>query len=253
MTDGGKEAVRVDEDVVAASEVRRLKERVRELERIGRRTRTCMLLIMAIALTVETFLIFRGSQNERAFIQYAQVRQFVIQSTLDRSSSPIIVLGDSIVELSTLPRFLCNHAVVNAGISGAQTTSGLGAILKQSLRGKRATLVILSLGTNDALISRRTDNFAGAYKALLAEITPLAEHIAVMAIPALDSPVEANERINEYNAAIFIAAKEQEIDFVPLPQMPNPHTTDGIHLDIDGYSIWDAAFLGEARKICPRE
>ena len=37
--EGGKEAVRVDEDVVAASEVRRLEERVRELERLlGRKT-----------------------------------------------------------------------------------------------------------------------------------------------------------------------------------------------------------------------
>ena len=32
--EGGKEAVRVDEDVVAASEVRRLEERGRELERL---------------------------------------------------------------------------------------------------------------------------------------------------------------------------------------------------------------------------
>jgi transposase len=34
MSEGGKEAVRVDEDVVAASEVRRLVQRVRELERL---------------------------------------------------------------------------------------------------------------------------------------------------------------------------------------------------------------------------
>ena len=219
----------------------------------SRRTIVRMLLIMAIALTVGTFLFFRGSQKERAFIQYAQVRQFAIQSTLDRFSSPIIVLGDSIVELSTLPRSLCNHAVINAGISGAQTTSGLGAILKQSLRGKRATLIILSLGTNDALMSRSIDHFAGAYKALLADITPLAEHVAVMAIPALDSPVEANERVNAYNAVISMVAKEQGIDFVPLPQMPQPHTTDGLHLNIDGYSIWDAALLDQAKLICPRE
>jgi transposase len=39
MSEGGKEAVRVDEDVVAASEVRRLEDRVRELERLlGRKT-----------------------------------------------------------------------------------------------------------------------------------------------------------------------------------------------------------------------
>src|SRR6185369_11428101 len=39
MSEGGKEAVRADEDVVAASEVRRLEQRVRDLERmLGRKT-----------------------------------------------------------------------------------------------------------------------------------------------------------------------------------------------------------------------
>ena len=39
MSEGGKEAVRADDEVVAASQVRRLEERVRELERLlGRKT-----------------------------------------------------------------------------------------------------------------------------------------------------------------------------------------------------------------------
>ena len=49
MSEGGKEAVRVDEDVVAASEVRRLEERVRELERLLRR-KTMELEILKEAL-----------------------------------------------------------------------------------------------------------------------------------------------------------------------------------------------------------
>jgi transposase len=39
MTEGGQEAVRADDDVVPAADVRRLEERVRELERqLGRKT-----------------------------------------------------------------------------------------------------------------------------------------------------------------------------------------------------------------------
>jgi transposase len=39
MSEGGKQAVRADEEVVPASELRRLQERVRELERLlGRKT-----------------------------------------------------------------------------------------------------------------------------------------------------------------------------------------------------------------------
>jgi transposase len=52
MSEGGKEAVRADDDVVAASEVRRLEERVRELERLlGRKTMEVEILKEALELT----------------------------------------------------------------------------------------------------------------------------------------------------------------------------------------------------------
>ena len=51
MSEGGKQAVRADEDVVAASEVRRLEERVRELERLlGRKTMEVEILKEALDL-----------------------------------------------------------------------------------------------------------------------------------------------------------------------------------------------------------
>ena len=51
MSEGGKEAVRADDEVVAASEVRRLEERVRELERLlGRKTMEVEILKEALNL-----------------------------------------------------------------------------------------------------------------------------------------------------------------------------------------------------------
>lgn len=51
MSEGGKEAVRVDDDVVGANEVRRLEERVRDLERIlGRKTLEVEILKEALEL-----------------------------------------------------------------------------------------------------------------------------------------------------------------------------------------------------------
>ena len=52
MSEGGKEAVRADDAVVAASEVRRLEERVRELERLlGRKTMEVEILKEALELS----------------------------------------------------------------------------------------------------------------------------------------------------------------------------------------------------------
>ena len=51
MSEGGKEAVRADDAVVAASEFRRLEERVRELERLlGRKTMEVEILKEALDL-----------------------------------------------------------------------------------------------------------------------------------------------------------------------------------------------------------
>src|SRR3974390_2392192 len=51
MSEGGKQAIRADEDVVPASEARRLEERVRELERLlGRKTMEVEILKEALEL-----------------------------------------------------------------------------------------------------------------------------------------------------------------------------------------------------------
>jgi transposase len=51
MSEGGQQAVRADEEVVAASELRRLEERVRELERLlGRKTMEVEILKEALEL-----------------------------------------------------------------------------------------------------------------------------------------------------------------------------------------------------------
>ena len=67
MSEGGKEAVRADEDVVAASEVRRLEERVRDLERLlGRKTMEVEILKEALDLArVKNRPCCRGRTHRR--------------------------------------------------------------------------------------------------------------------------------------------------------------------------------------------
>ena len=52
MTDGGREAVRTDDEVISASDARRLEDRVRELERqLGRKTLEVEILKEALERT----------------------------------------------------------------------------------------------------------------------------------------------------------------------------------------------------------
>ena len=60
MAEGGKEAVRVDEEVVGATEVRELKRKIRELERLlGRKTMEAEILKEALELARPKKLISR--------------------------------------------------------------------------------------------------------------------------------------------------------------------------------------------------
>lgn len=60
MSEGGKQAVKADDEVVAAAEVRELKKRIRELERVlGRKTLENEILKEAVAVAQEKKLISR--------------------------------------------------------------------------------------------------------------------------------------------------------------------------------------------------
>jgi lysophospholipase L1-like esterase len=185
-------------------------------------------------------------------------RQLILHYTLDRIDNPIIVLGDSIAEASTLPRSLCGHPLVNAGLSGASTASDLGAWLSGALPGKRAAMIVVSLGTNDAVASRRQEAYAANYSKLLAQLSAMASRVVVLAVPpiearnkvSVDARNEFMRSIDGYNSALSDLARSAGTDFVALPQMPDPHTIDGVHLNAGGYSVWDAAILQAAASIC---
>src|SRR5450756_1324687 len=187
---------------------------------------------------------------------HAATRQFVIQSTLARFDDAIVILGDSIVEASTLPRSLCGHAIVNAGIGGASTASHLGSVLSQALGDKRAALVIVSLGTNDAAIPNSVERYRSNYRALLTELAALTPRRAIAAIPPPEAGFEEAKKvsialIDSYNAILPQLAEEASATFIPLPALPDRHTIDGIHLNAAGYEVWDRAILqGIEAELC---
>ena len=69
---------------------------------------------------------FSYARKQSISESHRQARQIILYFTLSRVDNPIIIVGDSIVEASTLPRELCGHAIVNAGLNGASTSSDLG-------------------------------------------------------------------------------------------------------------------------------
>jgi lysophospholipase L1-like esterase len=191
---------------------------------------------------------------------HRQARQFVLRYTLSRVDQAIVILGDSVTEASTLPRTLCDHAVVNAGLNGASTASDLGAWLIEALDGRRAAAILIALGTNDALQGRAQEEFEANYQSLLVELKAATDHLAVLGIPPVEVrgrmppqyQAETMERINAFNAALPVLAGRGGAAFAALPPMPAPHTIDGVHLDAAGYAAWDAAVLKGVSGACSK-
>lgn len=191
---------------------------------------------------------------------HRHTRQIMLHYTFSRFERPIVVLGDSITEASTLPRSLCGRAVVNAGLDGASTASDLGTWLMEVLNGRRAAAILIALGTNDGLQGRAQEEFEANYRSLLAKLKAATDHLVVLGIPSVevrgrmpvDYQAETMKRIDAFNAVLPALAEKAGATFAALPPMGAPHTIDGIHLDASGYAVWDAAVLKGASVACSK-
>jgi hypothetical protein len=206
-----------------------------------------VLAVLAIVALAVGISYFRKDAAE----SHRHARQAILNFTFSRLGEPIIILGDSITEASTLPRSLCDHGIVNAGLNGAATTSDLGTWLIEALDGRRAAAILVALGTNDALMAHSAQAFGANTTSLLAQLKTVTDHLAVLDIPAVEMRGrmtaemrdEAMGRIDALNAALPALAEKAGAAFIALPTMATPHTIDGVHLDAAGYAVWDAAVL----------
>ena len=218
----------------------------------GARLAIAVLAIGALAAGASYF------RKEAVADSHRQARKFIVHYTLSRLDQPIIVVGDSLAEASTLPRTYCGHPVVNAGLNGASTSSDLGSWLIEALDGRRAAAVLVALGTNDALLKHSMRDFETSYVALLTQLAKATDHLAVLGIPSIEvrgrvTPELRSEtmgRIDAFNALLPALAGKSSAAFVALPPMPAPHTIDGVHLDAAGYAVWDDAVLKGVRGAC---
>ena len=190
--------------------------------------------------------------------EHRHTRQLMLHFTFERLEDPVIVVGDSLVEASTLPRSICGHPVVNAGLNAASTASDLGNWLAVALGGKRAAMIVVALGTNDALVAASRQQFSDRYGALLEQLSKLSPRLVALAIPPVEARLrmtvelrdQANKAIGELNAVLPDLAARHGAAFAPLPDMPTPHTVDGVHLDAEGYLVWDKAIMQAAAGVC---
>jgi GDSL-like lipase/acylhydrolase family protein len=220
----------------------------------GARIGFAVLVLAAGALAVGASYLRKNAAAET----HRYARQAILHFTLSRVDQPIIIIGDSLTEASMLPRFVCGHPIINAGLDGASAASDLGTWLTEVLDGRRATAILVALGTNDALLKHSALDFEKNYLELLAQLSKVTDHLAVLGIPAVETRggmtaerlTDAMSRVDALNAMLPALASKGHAAFIALPPMPAPHTIDGVHLDAAGYAVWDDAVLKGVAGAC---
>jgi lysophospholipase L1-like esterase len=229
---------------------------VRDLDFGGNMNRARIgMVVLAIGVLAAGASYFR---KQPATESHRYARQVILYYTLSRADQPIIIVGDSLTEASTLPRTFCGHPVVNAGLNGASSASDLGTWLTAALDGRRAAAILVALGTNDALLKHSAQDFETNYLELLAELSKVTDHLSVLGIPAVETRgrmtaelrTEAMSRIDALNALLPALAGKGRANFVALPPMSAAYTIDGVHLDNAGYAAWDEAVLKGVAVAC---
>jgi hypothetical protein len=128
-------------------------------------------------------------------LELSHERFYAIKAEIRHTPDPVIVLGDSIVQGASLPKWICGQAVVNAGVVGAAVGyfERHGAELLGSSRPK---LIVLAVGINDASpIAGR--QFRSRYRktvALLSRAAPV--------VVATITPVRSGDASSVYDAKL---------------------------------------------------
>jgi lysophospholipase L1-like esterase len=177
-------------------------------------------------------------------LELSHERFYAIKAEIRHTPDPVIVLGDSIVQGASLPKWICGQAVVNAGVVGAAVGyfERHGAELLGSSRPK---LIVLAVGINDASpIAGR--QFRSRYRktvALLSRAAPV--------VVATITPVRSGDASSVYDARLvpsFNDTIKSTPDVKAVIDLNGPlssanWTTDGIHLGPQGYALWSKAMV----------
>ncbi|HTI31673.1 MAG TPA: GDSL-type esterase/lipase family protein [Sphingomonas sp.] len=179
---------------------------------------------------------------------YYDTRRLVILAHARQTADPVIILGDSVVDMAELPE-LCGQTVLNAGVSGARTAA-VEQLARDVLTIYRPKLVIVAVGLNDAHRDAGTSDadFIQKYRAIVARARMTGADVRATTIPPVGPA--GTGRADEFNRA-RIAGLNALIRQTGVPVLevnaalanedgiePAVFTDDGVHPNARGYGVW---------------
>jgi lysophospholipase L1-like esterase len=178
-------------------------------------------------------------------------------TTTEPRSGAVVMLGDSQTEQCEWAELLHKYAlpqpVLNRGIVGDQV-EGLRGRLPEVLR-HRPSKIFLCIGVNDLLLDKDYRTIEQGYRDIVRKIRSDSKSTQLVLISVLPVNNEvkrigiSNQQITELNNRIQQIARDNAVPYVDLftplldgtGNLNERFTTDGIHLNGDGYLRWRTA------------
>lgn len=170
--------------------------------------------------------------------------------TLPKSEADIVFLGDSLTDCCEWQEFFRNVSIKNRGIS-ADTTNGILNRIDEIVEPQPQKVFIL-IGINDLNQGRRIDDIFNNYQLILKVFKEKAPQTKVFVQSLL--PVNnqrfpnngVNSKVTELNTKLKNLAQDLSFQYIDLfssfldedYQLDTRYTTDGLHLNGQGYLIW---------------
>ena len=196
--------------------------------------------VAALAI-IAAILAFHEQQRIRAkyllLARRTEQRSAIILAQAANANRPIVVFGDSITEQAKLPQSVCGHAMVNAGISGAQTFQ-LISVAEELAKEVRPFISIVALGIND--VRANNENFETDYSNLL---NTMQETVVLVGLTKA-----RGEKTEGTNSAIERIAAERHLHFIRQDDVG--YGPDGLHPDESNSAIWVRNIVAGTRQIC---
>lgn len=216
---------------------------------------------------LSVYVVFIIVLSAMGFYAYKNIKtKLIIQKTINSEhwksrfdtfqknpakQNSIIFLGDSHTELFNLDVFGLPD-IVNRGITG-DFTEGLLLRLNEIIRSKPKKIFI-EIGTNDIIEKVKEKAICENYERIVVQVTKNVPDVKIyiqsifpVSIQGsfLTSNKEVNNRIVQTNENLKVLAKKYHLIYINLydklvqdNSLRNDLTSDGVHLNNEGYAIW---------------
>jgi lysophospholipase L1-like esterase len=208
-------------------------------------------VVAAAAVFAGAFGAVAGAYRIKSHLPHSHIesRGIAVLSQSAQGDFPVVVLGDSIVELSDTPT-MCGARALNAGLSGARVAQ-VGDLAVKLLPAERPKLVVIAVGVNDANAAEPTDldAFRASYRTIVQTAQAVGAHVVALNIEPVGSAKYANSALFDRDRIIAEnrIIREMGVPVLDLAQgmaprdravLPDDETDDGVHPNAKGYIAW---------------